>query len=309
MVKRYGIGTMVAVLVTVFMWSTTFASLVAALDHFTPQHLLFLRWTLTSGLFLVYGIATRMRLPERADLPQIALAAILGFGAYQMLLVNGQAGVSATMAGFLINMSPLFTTVIAVLLGKERSGVQTWAGVALCTLGLVFMAEGKGGMGSIGPSAALIVLSALSFACYTLVCKPLLAKYRPLEVTTYAVVAGSIPFLAFAPGSAASLASASAPDIANLVFLAVVPGGIAYVLWSRVVSRLTPGVAARFLYLVPVLGIPVAWAWVGETPRIATIAGGLVVIAGVGLASIKVRAEKPLVTVKGHEASLAAEAA
>jgi len=313
-VKRYGYSTMAAVGATVLIWSTTFAALVAALEHFSPQHLLFLRWTLTALLFVGYGVATRMRLPERRDLPTIALAGLLGFAVYQMLLVNGQVGVSATMAGFLINMSPVFTTVIAVSLGREKARWTTWAGLTVCTAGLLFMAEGKGGLGQIGPSAALVACAALSFACYTLVTKPLLAKYRPLEVTTYALVAGSLPFMAFAPGSLDALATAGRGDIATLIFLAVFPGGIAYVLWSRAVKGLTPGLASRFLYLIPVLGVPIAWVWVGEAPQLITVLGGLVTIGGVALASVRlgtarIRPHVPAGADATHAAAAAPEAA
>ncbi len=312
MVKRYGLGTMVSVGVTVLIWSTTFAALVAALRHFSPQHLLFLRWTLTAVLFLAFAAATRMRLPERRDLPSIALAGVLGFAAYQMLLVNGQMGVSATMAGFLVNMSPVFTTIIAVMLRRDTASWATWAGLGLCSVGLLFMAQGKGGIGEVGPSAALIVLAALSFSLYTLVSKPLLAKYRPIEVTTYAVVAGAIPFMVFAPGSLEALRTASSVDIANLVFLAVFPGGIAYVLWSRSVKGLAPGLAARFLYLIPVLGVPVAYVWVGEVPHGLTVIGGLVTIGGVALASLRPgqRSPRPVVDAAPPvPGDLAAEAA
>lgn len=311
MVKRYGMGTMVAVAVTVLIWSTTFAALVAALDHFSPRHLLFLRWTLTALLFLAYGVATRMRLPHKKDLPTIAMAGLLGFGAYQLLLVNGQAGVSATMAGFLINISPVFTTVIAVALGRERAGWTTWVGLVVCTGGLLFMAQGKGGLGEIGPSAALVVLAALSFACYTLVTKPLLATYRPLEVTTYALVAGSLPFVVFAPGSLDAVATAGFADIATLLFLAIFPGGIAYVLWSRAVKGLTPGLASRFLYLIPVLGVPIAWLWVGEAPHLVTLVGGLVTVGGVAIASIRTapRAYRPAAIVETSAGAVSPEAA
>lgn len=287
MVKRYGVKTILAVAITVALWSTTFAGMVAALGHFSPHHLLFLRWTLTSVLFVVAGVVTGVRLPRAKDLPLIALAGVLGFSGYQLLLVNGQAGVSATMAGFLTNLNPVFTTVIGVALGKERGRWNTWAGIAVCTFGLLVMAQGKGGFGQVGPSAGLVVLAALSFASYTLVAKPLMSTYRPLEVTTYALIAGSLPFLIFAPGSMHALTSAPASAVANLVYLAVLPGGVAYVLWSYVVHKMAPGVAARFLYLIPVIGVPVAWVWVGEAPRAVTVAGGLLIIAGVALASAR----------------------
>lgn len=289
MVKRYGAGTMTAITLTVVIWSTTFAGLVSALEHFSPQHLLVVRWTITSLLFVIAGALMGMRLPRRKDLPLIALAGLLGFGAYQLLLVYGQAGVSASTAGFLINMNPVFTTVIAVALGRESSSWGTWTGLAVCMAGLAIMGHAAGGFGTIGWSSALIILAALSFALYTLVSKPLLATYRPLEVTTYSVVAGSVPFLVFAPGAWEAVRTASVAHLGTVLFLAVLPGGVAYVLWAKAVAGLTPGLASRFLYLVPVLGVGVSWAWVGEAPRPLAIAGGLLIIAGVAIASMRRR--------------------
>ena len=138
----------------------------------------------------------------------------------------------------------------------------------------------------------MVALAALSFAGYTLVAKPLLSRYSPIEVTTYALVAGSAPFVVFAPGSMESLRTAGVGDIATLVFLATLPGGVAYVLWSRAVKGLNPGMASRFLYLIPVLGVPVAWVWVGEAPQLLTVIGGLVTVAGVALASVRVAATR-----------------
>lgn len=287
MVKRYGIGTVLSLSATVLIWSTTFAALVAALRYFSPGNLLFLRWTLTAGLFLAYAVATRMRVPERKDVPAFLLAGLLGFGVYQTLLVFGQQGVTASMAGFLINMNPVFTTLIAVALRRETANGFTWVGLTVCMAGLAVMAEARGGLGAIGPSALLVVLAALCFALYTIITKPLFTRYTPMEVTTYAIVGGSVPFLVFAPGALHAVASASPVQLSTLVFLALFPGGISYVLWSRSCSALSPGVASRFLYLVPVLGVPIAWLWVGEAPQLLTVAGGAVTLAGIALASMR----------------------
>ena len=315
MVKRYGMGTILTVAATVLIWSTTFAGLVAALKHFAPGNLLFLRWTLTALLFVGYGVATKMRLPQRKDVGVFVLAGLLGFGVYQMLLVFGQQGVSASMAGFLVNMNPVFTMLIAVALGRDEANAFTWTGLAVCMGGLVLMGMSKGSFTGSGVLMLLVVAAALSFACYTVITKPLFARYTPMEVTTYAVVAGSVPFLVFAPGSIHALATATTGQVATVVFLALFPGGIAYVLWSRSVAALSPGVASRFLYLIPVLGVGIAWLWVGEAPHALTVLGGLTTLAGVALAGVRnvpwrTRVSAPHVAVEsGHSATTLPDAA
>ncbi|MDR3685923.1 MAG: EamA family transporter [Coriobacteriia bacterium] len=287
MLKRYGTATIAAALTTVLIWSTSFAGMVAALQHFSPGNLLFLRWGLTSLGFVIYGRMTGMRLPERRDLPTLILAGLLGFGVYQLLLVFGQQAVSASMAGFLVNLNPVFTTLIAVAVGRESSSRYTWIGLVACMAGLAIMGAAKGSFSGSGEGMALIAVAALSFALYTIVSKPLFARYSPMEVTTYAMVAGSLPFLVFAPGAVHSVVTATPAQIATLVFLAALPGGVAYALWSRTVSAMPPGVAARFLYLVPVVGVLVAWVWLGEAPQLLTVLGGAVTVAGVTLAGMR----------------------
>lgn len=287
MVKRYGASTIIAVAATVLIWSTTFAGLRAALATFSPGHLVFLRWTLTALAFTAYGFATRMRLPERGDVPRLLAAGLLGFTVYQVALANGQAGVSAATAAFLINMSPVFTTVISVALRREHAGPYTWAGLGVAMLGVGVMASATGEFAASAGAAGLVMLAAASFSGYALVTKPLLAKYTALEVTTYAIVTGSVPFIVFSRGSIAALSAAPTSAVLTLVYLALFPGGIAYVFWSRANAALTPGVASRFLYLIPVLSLGVAWLWIGEVPLLAQALGGLVTLAGVLLSTYR----------------------
>ncbi|MBW6468555.1 MAG: DMT family transporter, partial [Coriobacteriia bacterium] len=137
--------------------------------------------------------------------------------------------------------------------------------------------------------AALVALAAASFAGYVIVSRPLLARYSPLEVTTYAICAGSLPFLIWAPGALSALPAVPAAGLLTLLYMAILPAALSYVAWSRAVAVLPPSVAARGLYLVPVIGLAVAWAWLGEVPSVTAVVGGLVVIAGVLVASSKPR--------------------
>jgi len=296
MVKRYGVPTIAAVAGTVLIWSTTFAGLRAALATFTPGHLVFLRWTLTALAFAAFGAATRMRLPDRADIPRVLAAGLLGFTVYQVALANGQAGVSAATAAFLINLSPVFTTVISVGLRREHAGPYTWAGLLVAMLGVGVMASATGEFAASAGAAGLVMLAAASFSGYALVSKPLLAKYTAIELTTYAIIAGSIPFVVFSRGSVAALAAAPTSAVLTLVYLALFPGGIAYVFWSRANAALTPGVASRFLYLIPVLSLGVAWLWIGEVPILAQALGGLVTLGGVVLSAYRPAGALPVVT-------------
>ena len=96
-----------------------------------------------------------------------------------------------------------------------------------------------------------------------------------------------MPFAVFAPrfGRSAHHRGTSRPRDAALP--GPVPGRHRLRLWAKAVKGLTPGLASRFLYLIPVLGVPIAWVWVGEAPQLLTMLGGAVTIAGVALASLR----------------------
>lgn len=287
--RRFGPGTMAALAFTVAVWSTTFAGMIAALRHFTPDQLLFLRWMATCLVLGAYGALVGVRFPAKRDIPQIVLAGLLGVGFYQYALVHGQAGVSASVAAFIVNMSPVFTLLLSVVFFGERTTPFTWAGLAVSVGGVVLMGVGKGGFAEGGSlaSAGLVALATLSYGGYSLAIRPLLARYRPIEVTLYAIVAGTLPFAFLFRGVLPALASATAADVGVLIYLSVVPGAIAFVLWSRIVHTMKPALASRFLYFIPVLAMVVAWVWLGEVPAAVTVAGGLVTVAGVALAAVQ----------------------
>lgn len=276
--------TLIALLFTLAAWSTTFAGLRAVLRFYPVGPFILVRWGIASLALGVYAVATRMRMPEPRDLPRFALAGLLGFSAYQVALGFGQKGTSAGVAAFVTNLGPLFTALLAVALGREKPHRGLWAGLAVCMSGMAVMATGKGA-GGLTPSALLVALAAACFAGYVLVSKPLLARYSPMQVTAFAIWFGTIPFLVFAPGVPGAVASAPIEGQLTLLYMALVPGAIAYVTWSRVTAAFPASTAAAFLYLVPVLSLGVAFVWIGEVPGLLTVAGGALLLAGVALTS------------------------
>ncbi len=278
-----------ALVVSLLIWSTTFASLRAGLDYFTPGHLVLLRWGGAALLLLAYGALTGMRVPALRDLPAIVSAGALGFGIYQVALAYGQSGLTAGTAGLLINLAPVFTVLFAGAMRFERITARAWAGLGISMFGVMLLGFARGGFGGSLSHALLVALAAASFGGYVLVSKPLLARYRPLEVTTYAITAGSLPFLVWAPGALTAVAEASLAGKLTLAYLTLFPAAIAYVTWSRAIAGMPASVATRGLYLVPVAGLGVAWLWLGEVPSVMAVVGGLVVIAGVLAASTRSR--------------------
>jgi drug/metabolite transporter (DMT)-like permease len=111
----------------------------------------------------------------------------------------------------------------------------------------------------------------------------MLARYRPVEITTWAIWAGTLLLLPFAGGLIGQVRIAPAADTLAVVYLGAGPAALAYATWAVVLSRMPASRASSFLFAVPVVAFLVGWAWLGEAPVLADIAGGLLAMGGVAL--------------------------
>lgn len=270
-----------ALLATVVLWASAFAGIRVGLEGYGPGQVALLRFLVASAALALYALLTRMRLPERRDLPAIFFAGFLAYTVYHVALNYGERTVSAGAASLLINTAPVFTALLAAGFLGERLRPLGWVGMAVSFTGAALISLGEGGGFSLDPGALLIVLSAVCTSVYFVFQRPYLQKYGALAFTTYAIWAGTLPMLFYLPGLF-SQASAAPPGITLAVaYLGVFPTAVAYVLYAFAMSRMSATGAVSFLYLVPVLAYLIAWFWIGERPTALSIVGGVLALSGV----------------------------
>lgn len=286
-------STWIALAIALLLWASAFPGIRAALapiegtpgpDGYGPAQLALLRFGTASLVLAVYALVTRMRLPARKDMGRIVLAGLLGITIYHLALNFGERTVESGAAALLISLSPVITALLSTRFLGERLAPWGWAGIAISFSGalLVAMGEGEGGF-SLDPGALLILIATVSTSLYFLVSKPGLERYSATEFTSYAIWAGTVPLLLFAPSLFAQMQAAPAAATTAGVYLGIFPGAIAYVLWGYGLSKMPASRVSAFLYLQPVNAALIAWWWLGEVPGVAVVAGGLLSIVGVVL--------------------------
>jgi len=278
---RIEAGILLALGTTLFLWASAFAGIRAGLTGYSPGQLALLRFLVASLALAIYAIASHMTLPEKRDLPGIALTGLLGISGYNLALNYGETGVGAGEASFMVNIGPIFTALLAMaFLGEQLRG-WGWLGIAISFLGVSLIAFSKDSGFSFNPAALLVLLAALFQSLYFVLQKPYLKRYRPVEFTTYAIWAGTLGLLVFAPGLPGEIVTAPPGATFAVIYLGIFPAALAYVTWAYVMARFPAARAASFLYLVPGLATVIAWLWLAEVPGWSAMVGGGLALCGV----------------------------
>jgi len=275
-----------ALAATVVLWASAFPAIRVGVPGLGVAGLSVARLAVASAALAVVAPFLGVRRPARRDLPRIALCAATGMSAYQLLLNWGEVHVAAGTASLLISIAPVFSVLLAAAFLGERLTPRVVAGSLIALAGAALVALG-GGSARVSTSAVVVLAAAVVQGVYHFASKPLLRHYTGFEVACYAMWGGTLFLLPLAPAAwhaishAASHAGGSA--LAAALYLGVAPSALGFVTWGYAVARYPVTRSTAALYLVPPVALGVAFVWLGETPGLLELLGGLVGIGGVML--------------------------
>ena len=75
-----------------------------------------------------------------------------------------------------------------------------------------------------------------------------------------------------------------ASAVAWTVYLGLVPTAIGFSTWAYALARTDAGKLGSTTYLVPPIAVLLGWIMLGEVPPLVALPGGILCLAGVGLA-------------------------
>src|SRR5258706_14849115 len=145
---------------TIVTFASAFVAIRAGLRAYSPVQLAALRFIISSLAFGALAFFRPVRLPAARDWPRLVLAGLAGFAIYSLLINSGEVRVSAGMASFVINTSPVFTAILASMTLGERMPAAGWIGLSVCLVGTALLAFGMSSWIAVRPALRILIASA-----------------------------------------------------------------------------------------------------------------------------------------------------
>jgi drug/metabolite transporter (DMT)-like permease len=278
-------------LAIVLLWAFNFTAVRYAVSHgFDPLVYASLRWPIAALFFSLVTLRLEGSLRvSRRDLGLLTLLAACGLWINQTALTYAVHLASAATVALLFGTLPAFIALFSALAGIQRLRVREWAGICVSFAGVVLIAlGGSGRLSAHAGGIALAVLTAATFAAYSVGVVPLMRRYSPYRISAVTALIGSVMLTA----SGSWQVARQDWGIGGLAWGALLYGALAAVglgnlLWFKVIGRVGPGRAGVYLNLQPFLGAVFALLVLSESLRPVQVAGGAVVGAGIVLARVR----------------------
>jgi drug/metabolite transporter (DMT)-like permease len=226
------------------------------------------------------GVDPGLRAHWRAYLVIGGIGIAAPFALYSFAAMHAPASLLAIVN----STSPIFGLAWGALFRDERVTLRKAAGLALGVAGVGLIANPSGAAQE--PTFIWGVAAALGACCLYGVVGVLVKRFsggaspRGMAVgNQLAAAVVLIPLLPFAP----PLAAPSALVIANVLALALLASGVAFVLYFRLIADVGATRALTVTYLIPVFGIVWGALFLGESVPAAALAGGVLILAGTAL--------------------------
>lgn len=239
-----------------FLWGSMYVFNRIAMEFLPPIMVTGMRSMVAFGALLFLARKLPKVRIDRADLPYLFLLG--GVGYYFQFLLNGFAVAlaGASIASLINSMTPVFITIIAAMVLKEKITPVKVLCLILAFIGTYIVTSGTRTSGQV-LGVILMLIAVISWSTATTYAKKLTAKYNPLLITTYGMGIGvllHIPTTIITALVSENL-QFSWKALGAIVYMGIFSTGLAHYLWNRSLSVLEAGTGSLFYPLQPFFSV------------------------------------------------------
>ncbi|HCY0631675.1 TPA: DMT family transporter [Staphylococcus aureus] len=278
--------TFLSYLFTIILWGSAFPMIKIALNDFSAESLSAFRLILATIILLPFVIIKKLPTPELRDIPVIFILGFCGFVIYHTALNFGETLISAGISGILVSTTPIFSSALAYIFLKEHFSKWNWLSSLVAFIGISIISISKDDYTTINVLGVFIILLAsISESLYFTFQKKYIEKYGFIAFTLYTIMASSPFMLIFIPEIINDIHGATFTSIVSVLYLAIFPTIIPYVLLAYIVKSVGVSDATMSLYLTPIVSLLLSYLLLDELPTTLAIIGGLITLLGVSLSN------------------------
>jgi drug/metabolite transporter (DMT)-like permease len=244
----------------------------------------------TTFAALIFAIITRggthERIDSRADYLRLALCALFGAGANQVMFFQGLSMTVEVNAAILMTTSPLFVFLVAFVMRSEPLTGRKLLGLLLAFGGAVMLSL-RGRSLDLGKHTLLgdllITLNAASFGLYLVLVRPLMQKYQTFTVVMWVFGFGCLITVPIGLPTLLQMdwAAVSVGGYLRALYIILFVTVGTYSLNGWALKRVSAAGVGVYIYLQPVLVALLSLLW-GSAP-ISWLQTGYMLLVFVGV--------------------------
>ncbi len=263
-----------------------------ALKYVTPNQLLAFRFTVAALVMTLFWALRLIKLDFRGrNLKGVLLLAFVQPVLYFCFETTGVNLTTASEAGLMIALIPVFVTLLGALFLKEIPTLRQLFYIILSVVGVVTIVSGGKGITASGHTIGLLALlgAVLAAAVYDILSRWLSAQFRPVELTFVMMWFGALFFDAavlleiWRIGEPLQLLSLlQRREVWSAVFYLGIFSSIgAFFCTNYALSQIEASRTAVFADLSTIISVVAGIAFLGEPFYLYHLAGGALILVGV----------------------------
>ncbi len=287
-------------LVLAFIWSTTWIFIKIGLNDLPPITFSSARFLISVAILFVVIRIQNIRLPRTgAEWRLIALTGFLQFGVNYSMVFWAEQYIASGLAAVLQATITVFGLVLAwIFLPDERITAQKVLAVVIGVIGVgvIFNDQLRVENWLAFVGCAAIVVGAYAAAQASILIKAKGGGINPAALVFCQMLCGLPPIIAYSlirEGNPLSF-KWSWMSIICILYLAIFGSVIAFWLYYWLLSRIESTKAMMISLVTPLLAVVIGNVVLGETLPPLTFAGGILIIASIGLIVFRRQARPPV---------------
>jgi drug/metabolite transporter (DMT)-like permease len=237
-------------------------------------------------LWILYFFSKNKESINRIHYKRFFTCALLGITINQILFIKGLSLTLTVHASLLMLTTPIFITIIAAWILKERLTQNKIIGLILGVTGstlLIISRSASGNANDILLGDLYIIVNAICYSYYFVLVKPLMKRYDSLTVIRTLFTVGCVVALPFCWSEFIQTPwSIYTPKAYGALALVVIGGTfLAYLFNLYGIKHLGASVSGSYIYSQPLFATIIAMIFLGETIDLTKIIAAVCIFLGV----------------------------